>query len=538
MGSSCSRTESGSKVRGVTRPLPFPVAVRPSLAWCLCLSFAVAGCLRLAAAEDGLPSGVPSTLPEASKARPNYLFFPPSAPPLDLVFPRLASARNSAPAASAELAPFAGEFFYPQLASRLHEHNFPSRLQSRLDDYLAARHRAQQEVREQIAAAPAGDPAARRRALQDFARRQAPRLAELERTAEALRDDLLLVDRDWSAFRQWHLGDVGRRGFSPVEISGVVRAYAFFHKGLSATHRLLLREISAEFLMAGETAEDAAANQRYLFFSPAYARVTLPDPLPPEVAAKVAAFQAKKAALKKELFEAVSAEEASHLPLLSNPLRSTATKQAPVLAELEALAEDIRWGLAQVGTEKPQRERSDLSPALLDRLDQVMRDRTKARQDADARFTAVIKRMRDRVPVIVSYRFEGDTVRYGLASRRRGADVRPEEAAQLKPELDAIVADYNREMAELADRHEALRREALAQAIDRNPGAVEAALDKALRIIAQRTAASAYDDYRIAVFEPGLLPEQRRVMFAAAIARLDLPLPRGEWQPTQLNARW
>jgi hypothetical protein len=40
-----------------------------------------------------------------------------------------------------------------------------------------------------------------------------------------------------------------------------------------------------------------------------------------------------------------------------------------------------------------------------------------------------------------------------------------------------------------------------------------------------------YYEYRIAVFEPGLSPEQRRLLFANAIERLALPPPSGASQP-------
>jgi hypothetical protein len=37
-----------------------------------------------------------------------------------------------------------------------------------------------------------------------------------------------------------------------------------------------------------------------------------------------------------------------------------------------------------------------------------------------------------------------------------------------------------------------------------------------------------YRDYQTAVLLPGLSPEQRRLLFAAAVEKLALPLPAGE----------
>ena len=44
----------------------------------------------------------------------------------------------------------------------------------------------------------------------------------------------------------------------------------------------------------------------------------------------------------------------------------------------------------------------------------------------------------------------------------------------------------------------------------------------------------AYYEYEIAVFEPGLLPAQRRLLFGGAIRWFQLPLPRAEYQPVAL----
>ena len=40
-----------------------------------------------------------------------------------------------------------------------------------------------------------------------------------------------------------------------------------------------------------------------------------------------------------------------------------------------------------------------------------------------------------------------------------------------------------------------------------------------------------YGEYQTAVFQPGLSPEQRRLLFDAAIEKLSLPLPGGERIP-------
>jgi len=40
-----------------------------------------------------------------------------------------------------------------------------------------------------------------------------------------------------------------------------------------------------------------------------------------------------------------------------------------------------------------------------------------------------------------------------------------------------------------------------------------------------------YGEYQVAVFQSGLSPEQRRLLFDVAIEKLALPLPGGEYLP-------
>jgi hypothetical protein len=51
----------------------------------------------------------------------------------------------------------------------------------------------------------------------------------------------------------------------------------------------------------------------------------------------------------------------------------------------------------------------------------------------------------------------------------------------------------------------------------------------------QRQRIEKYHDYELAVLEPGLSPEQRRLLFGSGIVNLDLPLPGGVPQPTNLG---
>lgn len=477
-------------------------------------------------------SGIPRPTPVA-------ICFPPAPPPLGRPIPRTLNAPGRT-AAPEELAPFINEPFYPQLSTRLLTRSLTNEQRQQLESYQKSKRAAQAELRAELERLRDAEPAARRDALAAFARRQTPGLIELEKTAEKLRADLGASGRGWDDLREWHLTDNDRRGFSPVELAQVVRSYAYYRTGLTDGQRRLLREIVLELLMAGESAEKATANQPFVFFQPELARVTLPTDIPPELAAKIAGYQTKKALVKKELFDAVRNGDGARLGFLRNPLRSLAAKHTTQLAELEALADAIRAGLAEHAPAERPPERSPLPAALTERLVMLLRNRDEAERDATVRVDASIK-ANASLPVRVSYRFDGDGLRFVLVpARSRGPASRDtaEKIEALRAELSDVAETFGRRMAELINERDAIRREAGEAIGTTNVAKIDAALNTANRVAVLKLNQDAYGEYRVAVFEPGLSPEQRRLLFDAAIVRLGLPLPRAELQPTRRAASW
>jgi hypothetical protein len=124
------------------------------------------------------------------------------------------------------------------------------------------------------------------------------------------------------------------------------------------------------------------------------------------------------------------------------------------------------------------------------------------------------------------------------------ADIK-NQLEKLKPQLAAaqnamaeIADDFGRRYAELVNEFEAIRRDATVALGNANAHVVDAALASARRVAALKDSEDAYRDYRTAVFEPGMSPEQRRLLFGGALEKLDLPLPRGELQPVRRAAAW
>jgi hypothetical protein len=485
---------------------------------------------------------------------PQPIFFPPNPPPLGRAIVRSAplTGRFAPPA---ELAAYVNEPFYPMLGSRLHARTLNEKLRAQLDRYRAAKTALQEELRAEVDRLLTLDPETRAAEFATLARKQAPQIAELEKSAEQLRRDLIESDQSWGALRQWRLGDHDRRGFSPLEIGQVMRGYAFYQAGLLPAQRRLLREISIELAMAGDNMDNATAQQPYLFFPPEPARVLLPDDLAADVAAKLADYQTRKSKLKKELYDAVHAHDGQKFGFLrGNTLKALADKQAPAHAELEALAEEVRRGLGRVADPITIAERTPLPPLLHHRVATLMAAFGALQTSTATRIDAILAEAKE-LPMQASYRLEGDGLKFIVVPSRggrggrsgrggggpSGAPPSPEAVAQInavRARVSEIADEYGQRVATLINEKDAIRSEIARTLGNSRAIAVDSALMAAMRVVTAKETEGSYRDYRIAVFQAGLSPEQRRLLFDRVVERLELPLPRGELQPIIRAPTW
>lgn len=505
-----------------------------------------AGAILPAAAQTGFDPSLPRTADRGFPDSPPRVidrlpvFFPPNPPPLGRPAARGLPPGGRYPAPP-ELAAYVSEFFYPALGTRLVTKNLSTKQRTQLDEYRAAKLALQNELRTELDRLRPAEPAARLEALTALSRRQTPKVIELEKTGEQLRRDLVTGDNNWSALRQWHLSDKARRGFSPLEIAQVMRAYAFYENNLLPAQRRLLREISIELVFAAENTAAATAAQPYLFFPPEPARVLLPDDLSAEVAMKVASYQTKKSTLKKELYDTVySADGATFRFLRGSPAKALATKQAGRLAELEALAEEIRRGLSAMPP--PRAERSPLPAELDARLNDMIATYHRTQAETAARIDAIILRSKD-LPMQANYRFEGETLKFlvvpsrGSRGNTKGGNPLPKIEA-VRAQIATVAEEYAAKIGEMLNVRATIREE-LGQALNlTKPEDIDRVLLTGLRIANQRQAENSFSEYRTAVFEPGLSPEQRRLLFDAVVERLELPLPRGDLQASMRAETW
>jgi hypothetical protein len=440
-----------------------------------------------------------------------------------------------------ELAHHVSEFFYPALGTRLATRGLNDKLRARLDAYRAAKLALQNELRSELERLHGTEPAARLESLAVLSRRQHARIVELEKTAEQLRRELVTGENNWSAIRQWHLGDKHRRGFSPIEIAQVMRAYAFYDHNLLPAQRRLLREIAIELAFAAENSAAATAAQPFLFFPPEPARVLLPDDMPAEVATKVASYQTRKSALKKELYDAIHAADGAAFGFLrSSPIKTLAEKQAARLGELDTLAEEIRRGLSQMPP--PRAERSPLPSQLDTRVAALIASYQAAQNTAATKIEAILAAAKN-LPMQSRYWFENESLKYlvvptrGARGGRSGAGALPKIEA-VRAEITAVADDYGRAIADLLNERESIRLAIGENLKLQKPEEIDRALYAAMRLANQKFAENTFSEYRIAVLEPGLSPEQRRLLFDGVVERLDLPLPRGDLQPEARASTW
>lgn len=492
-------------------------------------------------AQDGSITRSPSTTSNREESRiPRLpLFFPPHPPPLGRAIPATGYAQGAF-AAPGELALYINEIFYPALATRLLLRSVPASVRRHLEQYRTAKTALQAELRAELERLRDAEPTARVQALAALSRQQTPRIAALEQQAEKLRRDLITADTHWSAAREWQLGDKPSRGYSPIEIAQVMRGYAFYQNGLLPAQRRLLREIALELQLAADNREAAAAAQPYLFFPPEPARVLLPDDAPAEVASRMTSYQSKKSVLKKELYDAVHSYDGERLKFLSGTIRNLAEKQAPALAELETLAEEIRTGLAAIPEPARVSERSSLPVALQERISRLVAELTQAQKDASEKLQR-IRADTSNLPIVVNHRFDGDGMKYVVVPSSARRMPTPDELARIQAvrnEYAAVADEYGRRFERIVAEKDAIAADAQQVLGTSRPDAVNQAIATAVRVSVARENEDAYREYRLAVFQPGMSPEQRRLLFDAVVENLGLPLPPGELQPSNRGKTW
>jgi hypothetical protein len=437
-----------------------------------------------------------------------------------------------------QLADYVGENFYGPLGTRLFAHDLSGTLKKRLEAYHADRAALVTELQNEIVRVQNMAAADQQQALQHLAEKQARPLAHLEDAAESLRH--LFTEGGWmdgsldfNAARPRTSVHVTGPAGAATRIAALMEFQAlqgarFYQDGLSPEQRDLLAEITLEIQQQTQPPsrrpdrKDDPANA--FFFSPGGARFFLPENLPPELNGKIRDYERAKFEEKKMLRETLAALDREEDYIRTKELGKLADSQAPRLARMEELAEEVRRGLAQLPAAPPPLLPPKLPPKQLERIENYRRD--------------LQALMMEQMHYVMSHRTP-------FSSRRAPPPANREAFQQRIAEVNAAAERTLRDFrAQNADRFGALRaeREAILKDADEfarlntDPATgqpmnvaglfayMKAADDYFARVGRDE---AMYADYNRAMLLPGLSPAQRRLLFHTALAGLAQPLPDG-----------
>lgn len=442
-----------------------------------------------------------------------------------------------------ELSDYVSESFYPALSTRLIDGSLGKNIEARLEAYRARRGALVNELADQLVALNEAEETTRTTQLRAFAEVQNPRIAALEREAEELRR--FLIDggffrrsADWSRSREWMIGVTrfSNELYAREAEYQVVRAAAFYHHGLLPEQRGLLLERAAELRLRARAARPIPTPRRddpsAMFFSPATSRLRLPPKMSPELSGKVGRYNALKTELKNELHRAVLEHDATPIVERTGIFEELAERQWPRLAELEAIAEEIRTHFAALPPMKLTAP-PYIPPALIARIDGYTADRRRFIDEFNETMRAASDLVRPPLP-------DPDL---GPEERARRARQYEMERAATRAKVAAAYQEATEErFRELRQRYDRLQEELKVIAAGQFDPETGRPLDadgllRNYSIANERFATFGreeviYRGYRTAMLMPGLSREQRRLLFAAAIVGLAQPLPFGEPIPT------
>ena len=440
---------------------------------------------------------------------------------------------------------FVGESFYPALSTRLFALDLSRSFETRIENYRGKRRRQVNALMNFFVTLHDVSAEERRVRLRVFAEQQTPELVALEADGEQLREDLVasgLWNRvDWNYERRWKLGTApGRANAVDMEAEyQVMRAAAFYEKGFVAAQRGLLREIAMELRPVARKARGlpvARGDSDAMFFSPETSRFRLPPNLPAALREKIGAYNGRKIQLKQELREAVFQHDQSSASKRTAAFTALAESQWPALVSLEQLAEEIREGLAELFEPAQPPPPPWLPSGLMETIRSYNADREI--------FFAEMKIAADRAAKNVP---PPDTATDSEADARlqRRAEYAERRAAAHRQAMQDFHKENEARYNTLLERYKTIR-EMLAIVADKQKDPKTGRPLDADTLLKQHVAAmrefetfgretTIYTNYRLAMMQPGLSPEQRRLLFSDTLVAMAQPLPYGEVMPRKTS---
>jgi hypothetical protein len=207
-----------------------------------------------------------------------------------------------------------------------------------------------------------------------------------------------------------------------------------------------------------------------------------------------------------------------------------ASAQAPRFAELEATAEEIRRGLAELPNPPGPPSQTTLPPDLTARITAYRSHKVDLLRKLRSMLAAPTPTARDENPT--QGQAAGDPVAGALAWMHDGSSRTEVQSTDLR----VTVGEFDRMQSELigalSKEENSIREELAEYARSTNGPTDRKSINDLLRDFEnarqQQEIWDKYRDYQEAVLMPGLSGGQRRLLFDAGVEQLDLPLPAGE----------
>lgn len=481
------------------------------------------------------------TVPSENTQSP--IFFPPAPPPLGAALPPkpppFATLR-----APETLSSYLYEPFYAPLSTRLAQGDLTKKMTQRLEAYRTTRDRLREELLQRLDSLQNAAPAERISALEAFARQQTPALRKLEADADALRSDLLhggLIavfsgSGDWNQRRNWRLGVGQLAGDREKIISAefrVIRAAVFYQDGLSPEQRRLLREVEMDLQVEAFRPKNAEpiSNEALVYFSPEATRIPLPADTPPELSLKLAAYTEEKDALKTALRDAIYTLDPLSDSRRTEALQKLAAEQAPRFATLEALAEEIRLEFERLPNRPGLPTPPDFPPALSARITAYQNEKNALHKALQYRLDALRKSKAQDINIVEkpNTSLEATTLRIEIPDTPASASI----ASAARELIQSFNRENQKRIAELGKERAAIREEVARFAASQVNAdkSVDSLISDFYTNLQQGERWQHYRYYQIAVLQPGLSPEQRRLLLGIGLEHLGLHLPAGEYPP-------
>jgi hypothetical protein len=274
------------------------------------------------------------------------------------------------------MADFVCDSLYPALSTRLFALDLNPALEARLHAYRAKRLLEVNALLNLFVTLQNQPGEEQERQLREFAQTQTPALVGLEADAERLREEVIadgFSNRiDWNANRRWKVGAVGT-GADVGELEAefqVVRATAFYQKGLIPQQRGLLREARDRTASRSEKARGLPAvrsESDAMFFSPETSRFRLPAGLSLAAREKIGTYNGQKASLKNQLRETIIAQDKAPPAVRAAAFEALADEQWPHFAALEELARTSDGCLSPASSPRPRPRRHGFPPGCWSR---------------------------------------------------------------------------------------------------------------------------------------------------------------------------